>query len=125
MSEYKRLKAQYDELKQKEEAKVIAKWCANLGILPSELATLAQAKAEDRLVVLPCKLGDMIWRINPYKEIEPYKVIEFSFHGDSKYIRGAYEKKWLGCFNFDEFGKTVFLTKAEAEAALQQIGGQK
>lgn len=32
-------------------------------LTPAEVAELAQAKADGRVVVLPCKVGDMVWRL--------------------------------------------------------------
>jgi hypothetical protein len=85
----------------------------------------AQAKAEGRLVVLPCegrlmvlpcKVWDTVYEIvdsvdMPYVRQEKVIAIELWNKNDTMtmFIRTPY-----GLF---EFGKTVFLTRAEAEAA--------
>jgi hypothetical protein len=88
----------------------------------------AQAKAEGRLVVLPCegrlmvlpcKVGDTVYEIvdsvdMPYARQEKVIAIElWNKNGAmTMFIRTPY-----GLF---EFGKTVFLTREEAEGALQK-----
>ena len=79
------------------------------------LFNLLQAEAEGRLIVLPCKMGGVIYRaINsrPIKGDKPWKYIKQSrltWNNLQETLR--------------DFGKTVFLTREEAEAALE--GGKK
>lgn len=67
---------------------------------------LEKAEAEGRLVVLPCKVGDTIWRIKCSGEWpdvgKPYVEADAFLYRDIHY-----------------FGKTVFRTREEAEAALE------
>ncbi len=73
---------------------------------------LLKADKEGRLVVLPCKAGDTVYRLQ-YIEQTPGRftvgVVPIKF-----------ELIWL-----EEFGKTVFLTREEAEKALQEMEGKK
>ena len=73
-----------------------------------QLLALVKADAEGRLVVLPCKLGTKVYKI-------------------SSRLNGNHEivKTWfsLTYIKPDDFGKTVFLTREEAEAAL--MGGKE
>lgn len=67
---------------------------------------LAKAEAEGRLLVLPCKVGDVVYIIG------------------SKYRAGR-DETWVntGKFRFsdlEKLGKTVFLNREEAEAALEK-----
>ena len=76
---------------------------------PDHLRDLLQAEQDGRLVVLPCKVGDTIYQI------------------DSERVYWSEVKRIIfGCghIDFDEraIGKTVFLTREEAEAALK--GGE-
>jgi hypothetical protein len=83
------------------------------------LAEYEQAKAEGRLVVLPVKVGDVVWKI---------KAV-FSYF--SKPIEDRVERiiissnEILVCctsgtkFSVNSIGKTVFLTREEAEKALE------
>lgn len=66
-------------------------------------AALVKAENEGRLIVLPCKAGDTLYTESPVKGL----VTSFI----------APDTSWI-LENLPEFGKTVFLTSAEAEAAL-------
>jgi len=87
----------------------------------SEVQTLAKAKADGRLVVLPCKVGDTAYEIVDSVDI-PYvrqeKVIAIELWNKNgamtMFIRTPY-----GLFEFD---KTVFLTREAAEKALERGG---
>lgn len=73
---------------------------------------------QDRLVKLPCKMGDTV-----------YKIAGVTTHGCGyvwKYL--TYEKAYVHetVFNLgrlNDIGKTVFLTKSEAEAKLKELRG--
>lgn len=86
------------------------------GILTFDrLRELAEADRDGRVVVLPCKVGDTVYvpdRNNRKVLEKEVRQVSFNHHG-----------KWLvfvGCLvvGVEEFGKTAFLTRAEAEAAL-------
>lgn len=74
------------------------------------IRNLIRADQDGRLVVLPCKVGDTIWRIKCFADWpdigKPYVEADAFLYRDIHY-----------------FGKTVFLTREEAEAALSQKGG--
>lgn len=83
------------------------------------LRGLHQAEQDGRLVVLPCKVGDDVWFVRKFGKgqcIKRAKVscINIDFRGEvfvsARRISGGY------------IGKTVFLTRDEAEAALK--GGE-
>lgn len=93
------------------------------GVEPGRLRELAQADREGRCVVLPCKVGDTLYDIyeamgNGTGEIRELKVNDIRIHLDKR------SKEWLIAggyyFSLSDFGKTVFLTRAEAEAALRR-----
>lgn len=96
----------------------------NSGLTPAEVAELAKAKAEGRLVVLPCKVGDTVYLI-VHGYVEETKVRTF-FFGHPSYSRGEPDPRYemIRCTNYDvpmkNFGKTVFLTRKEAEKALKE-----
>ena len=91
------------------------------GLSPEEVQKMARAKAEGRLVVLLCKVGDTVYVIIDSVDI-PYvrqeKVIAIEFWNKNGaitlFIRTPY-----GLF---EFGKTVFLTREAAEKAIAEAG---
>lgn len=81
------------------------------------------------LVRLPCKVGDTVYRINPYA-IEPIismKVLQIRFGelcvGNSFLRIDAVNDEDTGefCYFKNDIGKTVFLTKETAEAALKEM----
>ena len=90
-------------------------------ISQEELDELIKAKADGRLVVLPCKAGDIVYTIidsvdMPYVKQEKVIAIElWSKNG----IMTLFVRTPFGLF---DFGKTVFLTREAAEKA---IGGKE
>lgn len=92
------------------------------GSAAKHIIELRCAEDDGRLVVLPCKVGDTLFDIYEAKangtgEIKALPVAEMHIHVDKR------NKAWfiIGGYYFDEadFGKTVFLTREEAEAALK------
>lgn len=76
-----------------------------------------KAREDGRLVELPCKVGDTAFYIG-FGRVDEEKVIAFDI-SETGY-RAITEIDYEDRFGFDEneFGKTVFLTRQEAEAAL-------
>ena len=75
-------------------------------------------------MVLPCKVGDTIFRICS-KEIITATVESIHQWCSGKWKMNAHTDKrhahWVGYeISFDDFGKTVFLTREEAEAAMKK-----
>lgn len=71
-----------------------------------------EANAEGRLLILPCKVGDTVWKIVRHRvDVSGYRM-EWEWE---TYIEAV--KFSIGMF--EAIGKTVFLTRAEAEAALR------
>lgn len=82
---------------------------------------LLAAEQDGRLVELPCKRGDKVWRIcgpKGRKFVAERTVLSVTLYELGKFEVFTTTSDWLG--------KTVFLTREEAEAALTQkqaIGG--
>lgn len=78
----------------------------------SRMVELMKADVEGRVVVLPCRVGDTVYRLQ-YIEQTP-----------GRFTVGVVPIKfaliWL-----EHFGKTVFLSREEAEKALQEMEGKK
>lgn len=96
-------------------------WCAMMSVLNSigsydRLRELAEADRDGRVVVLPCKIGDKLYRVFA-GEIFEHRV------GSMKYF--AIQGKWdIETYPFcpcveSSIGKTIFLTREDAEAALE------
>lgn len=92
----------------------------------ARLREIAEADKEGRLVVLPCKVGDTVWITDPVRRLYSEKVRTF-FCGNPSYYRGIADNgvqmiRTTGCdIPIHEFGKTVFLTREEAEKALEAM----
>ena len=95
-----------------------------LGVEPSRLRELAEADKDGRVLILPCKVGDPVWRI--VRDGEPHitrdEVRDMYFADD---MTPCVELVGGRVTFTEKFGKTVFLTRAEAERALQEMEGKK
>ena len=91
------------------------------------LKELAEADKDGRVVVLPCKVGDTVYMIERIFDIDNGICDEICARKIIGYGGNNLNKLWLigsgGICNayifVSEFGKTVFLTREEAEAALE------
>lgn len=85
-------------------------WCAMMDALNSigggytRLRELSEADKDGRLVVLPCKVGDTVY------------ILRRTFDGAD--VVGETELWWT---DIPQLGKTVFLTREEAEKALEAM----
>ena len=90
----------------------------------SRLVELAEADKDGRVVVLPCKVGDTVWRI--IRDGEPHitrdEVRDMYFADD---MTPCVELVGGRVTFTEKFGKTVFLSRAEAERALQEMEGKE
>lgn len=91
---------------------------------------LLRAQADGRLVVLPCKVGDTLWvTSNPWTGKSPKKPLDACVNGMKMYPHGLYvnllfdTRKINGTrdYEINHIGKTVFLTREEAKAALEAM----
>lgn len=95
-----------------------------LGVETSRLREIAEAEKDGRCVVLPCKVGDTVWRI--IRDGEPHitrdEVRDMYFADD---MTPCVELVGGRVTFTEKFGETVFLSRAEAERALQEMEGKK
>ena len=78
---------------------------------------------QGRLIKLPCKVGTKVYNITWWDDAQEKVVVK----GKSYYRTVHKHKVTKSTFSYldiDEFGKTVFLTKAEAEAKLKELRGE-
>ena len=94
-----------------------------LGVEPSRLRELAEADKDGRVVVLPCRQGDELWTYcnHPVKRVYSFTVSDVSTLNG----RTVLNTLGLGTIRPEDIGKTVFLTREEAEKALQEMEGKK
>ncbi len=97
-----------------------------LGMSPDRLRELAQAEKEGRLVVLPCKVGDTVYRVGAsickWREIDHCDEYcdGWQYRDCWEGTRAVLEEKFSLC-DLESIGKTVFLTREAAEAALEEM----
>ena len=91
-----------------------------------ELREMVQAKREGRCVVLPCKVEDDVY-INILGRTLPFTVISISQMASTPTFKAQHGIRLVYIFKADDVEETVFLTRAEAEAALrrEQDGNNK
>ena len=104
---YGRLKAYED----------IAELCGGF----DRLRELAEADKDGRMVVLPCKVGDTVYfaLLGRIIEKQVFSIVSFS-NSTRIYCGGTSEY-----FRPEDIGKTFFITREEAEKALQEMEGKK
>lgn len=104
------------------------------GYDPEYVHELLQAEQDGRLVVIPCKVGDAVWVTrNPWTGKLLKKPLDAYVNGMKMYSHGLYvnllfdTRKINGTMDYEinHIGKTVFLTREEAEAALAKTGGNQ
>lgn len=79
----------------------------------SRMVELMKADVEGRVLILPCRVGDTVWRIKRTFEEYPDKSKPY-IEPDAFLLQDVFN-----------IGKTVFLSREEAEKALQEMEGKK
>lgn len=94
-----------------------------LGMSPDRLRKLAQAEKEGRLVVLPCDVGDKLYDVT-LGEVREKIVISLSMllskSVNHLVIHAENFRNAVTSYELQDIGKTVFLTREAAEAALKE-----
>ena len=90
--------------------------------IQNRLRELAEADKDGRVVVLPCRQGDELWTYcnHPVKRVYSFTVSDVSTLNG----RTVLNTLGLGTIRPEDIGKTVFLTREEAEKALQEMEGK-
>lgn len=110
---------QVDALKIASMGKAVAQITEFEGLPIARLRELAVADQEGRVIVLPCKRGDELWTYCNY----PVKRVYSFTVSDVSTLNGRTVLNTLGLVTIrpEDIGKTVFLTREEAEKALQEL----
>lgn len=87
------------------------------GVPIDRLRELAEADKQGRVVVLPCKVGDGLWTFcsHPVEQVYSFTVTDISTLNG----RTMLNTSRCGVIDARDVGKTVFLTREEAEKALE------
>ena len=100
-----------------EESKTLTEQLALL----NRIRDLAEANRDGRLVVLPCKVGDVVYGFHGEKTILPMVVKWIETCTNGWCIAVQYAQMAPRFYRFSDFGKTVFLTHEEAKRALEAM----
>lgn len=111
-------------VKYAEEHEQLAEWL-------EELKSYKDLEEQGLLVRLPRKVGDMVWD-NDFGYPESYEIKAFSYGYCDSYVEPDTEDQIIfyyenysgsiaGAFPISEIGKTVFLTREEAEKKLEEF----
>lgn len=95
-----------------------AKVVSAFGVAAERLLELAEADKAGRVVVLPCKVGDGLWTFcsHPVEQVYSFTVTDISTLNG----RTMLNTSRCGVIDARDVGKTVFLTREEAEEALRR-----
>ena len=90
-----------------------------------KLGKYEDLEEQGRLVKLTCKVGDTVY-VPTRDFISELRIVHISISKNNTFFHcmlnyGIYQN--LDGFSVDKIGKTVFLTKAEAEAKLKELEG--
>ena len=96
-----------------------------------KLAAYEDLEEQGLLVRLPCKVGDKVWD-NDFGHPESYEIKAFSYGYCDSYVEPDIEDQIIfyyenysgsiaGAFPMSQLGKTVFLTREEAEKKLEEM----
>lgn len=130
-----------DTYKRLTETKKINEYCSTVecgghceycyvGNLYERLAELEDKIENGTLLELPCRVGDKFYQVIkglPIYEWEVETIIFSNIYFSKNYVITARRTTDLAYWKFwsEDFGKTIFLTKAEAEARLKELQENK
>ena len=90
------------------------------------IGALADYLIANGVIVPPCKVGDIVYKImdieSVHRQILEVEVLSIRIEDKMKFFVKTV-KNYLYCYDeysIDDFGKSVFLTREEAEQALPQ-----
>lgn len=101
--------------------------CEEIDAVYRRLKDYEDLEEQGRLIKLPCKVGDTVWKVEERLEhtyIE--RLVIDRIEVNDNYIYYFANEKITGesvILDNCDFSKTVFLTKSEAEAKLKELRG--
>ena len=95
----------------------------NMRLMRKGFAECADYLLANGVIVPPCKVGDKVWLINNPRE---YEVLNFHWTGQILWATLILieEPTIMREIQTTHFGKTVFLTKEEAEEKLKELNNE-
>ena len=96
--------------------------CKTIDDVIDKLADYEDLEEQGLLLRLPCKIGTKVYNITWWDDVQKKVVVK-----GKTYYRTIHKhkvsKSTFGYTDIEEIGKTVFLTKSEAEAKLKELRG--
>ena len=96
--------------------------CKTIDDVIDKLAEYEGLEEQGLLLRLPCKIGTKVYNITWWDDVQKKVVVK-----GKTYYRTIHKhkvsKSTFGYTDIEEIGKTVFLTKSEAEAKLKELRG--
>lgn len=92
--------------------------------LATKLKEYEDLEEQGRLIKLPCKIGTEVYNTTWWDDVQEKIVVK----GKTYYRtvrKHKVTKSTFSYFDIGEFGKTVFLTQAEAEEKLKELRGKE
>lgn len=94
-------------------------------ITTERLSEICTAEKDGRCMILPCDIGDMVWFIKSmFKYLESpisATIYMFKCFKNNEITFCAHQNEIERIFKSDDIGKTVFLTKQQAEEKLAEL----
>lgn len=102
--------------------------CEFMDRVCEKLARLEDLEESGRLIILPCAIGDIVYRINKGAKspIRPLRVVSFKIKGFTKgFMEMKCHDEYGGEFKYRAtvWGTKVFFELSEAKRALEQMEG--
>ena len=98
--------------------------CKTIDDVIDKLAEYEGLEEQGLLLRLPCKIGTKVYNITWWDDVQEKVVVK-----GKTYYRTIHKhkvsKSTFGYTDIKEIGKTIFLTKAEAEAKLKELRGEE
>lgn len=93
-------------------------------LLIEKLGKYEDLKEQGRLIKLPCKIGTKVYNTTWWDDVQEKVVVK-----GKTYYRTIHKhkvsKSTFGYTDIEDFNKTVFLTREEAEARLRELMDRK
>jgi hypothetical protein len=90
--------------------------CGRMEIYDSDIKKIANHLIANGVIVPPCKVGDTVYWYGLVNHLVEAKIVAIDSGAKARVEKIDYEYDLLG----EDFGKTVFFTKEDAEQALKE-----
>lgn len=94
--------------------------CKTIDDVIDKLADYEDLEEQGRLVKLPCKIGTKVYNITWWDDVQEKVVVKGKIYYRTIH-KHKVSKSAFGYTDIEEIGKTVFLTKSEAEQKLKKM----